>query len=151
MPLSTGASREHAARLAQLPNVQMNGVAASRARLRDLGFDVALIARDAAQIEQRACCYESGRLPVRELEPVEFLAYYADGPITAEATVILLDGKVIPAGATYELRSRWFGRDEQVGDGQEKCAGKKRIVQRTFVDRGYLVLRFTPTADPTLS
>ncbi|MFC2037486.1 helicase-related protein, partial [Chloroflexota bacterium] len=31
--------------------------------------------------------------------------------------------------------------------GQEKGTGKKRYVQRTFVDRGYLVLRFMPTTD----
>jgi hypothetical protein len=142
-----------------LPNLLMtcaermrgSGVAASRDRLTDLGFDVSLAAHDAEQIERRARRYERDRLPVRELEPLEFLAYYADGPITAENTATLpaLSGKepvVIPTGATYELRSRWFRRDEQVGEGQEKGEGKKRYVQRTFVDRGYLVLRFAPTA-----
>jgi hypothetical protein len=128
-----------------LPNVLMSGVAASRDRLADLGFEVALTAHDAEQIGYRARRYERDRLPVRELEPLEYLAYFADGPITAQATAVLPDGTSIPAGATYELRSRWFRRDEQVGDGQEKGTGKKRYVQRTFVDRGYLVLRFSPT------
>jgi SAM-dependent methyltransferase len=128
-----------------LPNVLMSGVAASRDRLTDLGFEVSLTAHDAEQIEQRARRYERDRLPIRELEPMEFLAYFADGPITAQNTSTLPNGITIPAGATYELRSRWFRRDEQVGDGQERGEGKKRYVQRTFVDRGYLVLRFMPT------
>jgi hypothetical protein len=123
----------------------MSGVAASCDRLADLGFEVALTAHDAEQIEHRARRYERDWLPVRELEPLEYLAYFADGPITAQATAVLPDGTSIPAGAAYELRSRWFRRDEQVGDGQEKGTGKKRYVQRTFVDRGYLVLRFVPT------
>ncbi len=127
-----------------LPNVLMSGVASSRDRLTDLGFEVSLTAHDAEQIEQRARHYERDRLPLRELEPMEFLAYFADGPITAQNTSTLPNGITIPAGATYELRSRWFRRDEQVGDGQERGEGKKRYVQRTFVDRGYLVLRFMP-------
>jgi hypothetical protein len=127
-----------------LPNVLMSGVAASRDRLTDLGFQVTLTAHDAEQIERRALRYERDRLPVRELEPLEFLAYFADGPITARDTATLPDGTIIPAGATSELRSRWFRRDEQVGEGQERGEGKKHYVQRTFVDRGYLVLRFTP-------
>ena len=134
-----------------LPNVLMGGVADSRDRLTGLGFEVALTAHDAEQIERRARRYERDRLPVRELEPLEFLAYFADGPITAQDTATLPDGAgkepvVIPAGATYELRSRWFRRDEQVGEGSEKGEGKKRYVQRTYVDRGYLVLRFKPMA-----
>jgi hypothetical protein len=51
---------------------------------------------------------------------------------------------VIQQGATYELRSRWFRRDEEVGPGEQKGEGKKRYTQHTFVDRGYLVLRLTP-------
>jgi hypothetical protein len=134
-----------------LPNVLMGGVADSRDRLAGLGFEVALSDHDAEQIERRARRYERDRLPVRELEPLEYLAYFADGPITAQATATLPDGAgkepvVIPAGATYELRSRWFRRDEQVGEGSEKGEGKKRYVQRTYVDRGYLVLRFKPVA-----
>ena len=129
-----------------LPNILMSGVAASRDRLTDLGFEVALTAHDAEQIERRARRFERDRLPVRELEPLEYLAYFADGPITARASAALPDGNLIPAGATYELRSRWFRRDEQVGEGAEKGEGKKSYIQRTFVDRGYLVLRFTPAA-----
>ena len=127
-----------------LPNVLMSGVGESRDRLADLGFDVSLTAHDAEQIERRARRFRRDRLPVRELEPLEFLAYYADGPITAQATATLPGGAIIPAGATYELRSRWFRRDEQVGEGQQKGEGKKQYMQRTFVDRGYLVLRLTP-------
>ncbi|HFD39218.1 MAG TPA: hypothetical protein ENJ31_05140, partial [Anaerolineae bacterium] len=131
-----------------LPNILMGGVDQSRERLAALGFDVALTDHDAAQIELRARRYARDRLPIRELEPMEYLAYYADGPITAQATAALPGGAgeeavVLPAGATYELRSRWFRRDEQVGEAKEK--GK--YLQRTFVDRGYLVLRFTPAEE----
>jgi len=89
----------------------MSGVAASRDRLADLGFEVALSTHDAEQIELRAHRYERDRLPVRELEPLEYLAYFADGSITAQASAALPGGTVIHAGATYELRSRWFRRD----------------------------------------
>jgi hypothetical protein len=131
-----------------LPNVLISGVGESCDRLTELGFDVALTAHDAEQIELRARRFARDRLPVRELEPLEYLAYYADGPIVAKATATLPDGTAIPAGAAYELRSRWFRRDEEVGAGEEKGSGKKLYVQHTFVDRGYLVLRFTP-ATPT--
>ena len=129
-----------------LPNVLMSGVGESRDRLQDLGFDVTLTAHDAEQIERRARRFEGDRLPVRELEPMEYLAYFPDGPITARDTAQLPGGTLIPAGATYDLRGRWFRRDEEVGEGVEKGEGKRSYVQRTFVDRGYLVLRFTPAA-----
>ncbi len=127
-----------------LPNVLISGVGESRDRLTELGFDVSLTAHDAEQIELRARRFARDRLPVRELEPLEYLAYYADGPIVAKASATLPEGTVIRAGAAYELRSRWFRRDEEVGAGEEKGSGKKQYVQHTFVDRGYLVLRFTP-------
>jgi len=127
-----------------LPNILINGVETTRRRLTELGFEVTLTDHDAQQIELRARRYERDRLPVRELEPMEYLAYYEDGPITARATVRLPDGTLIPEGTTYELRSRWFRQEEQAGAEEEKGKGSKRYVQRTYVDRGYLVLRFTP-------
>jgi len=93
--------------------------------------------------------YGRDRLPIRDLEPMEFLAHFPDGPITARATVTLGNGVVIQQGATYDLRSRWFAPEEEVGAGEQKGEGKKRYTQHTFVDRGYLVLRLTPT-DPAL-
>ena len=127
-----------------LPNILMTGVEENRARLAALGFDVTLTEHDAEQIRLRARRFQRERLPIRELEPMEYLAYFEDGPITAANTVTFPGGVVIPAGAAYDLRSRWFRRDEEVGEGVEKGEGKKQYVQHTYIDRGYLVLRFTP-------
>ena len=132
-----------------LPNVLMAGVGPTKEALEGLGFDVSLTDHDASQLAIRARRYGRDRLPIRDLEPMEYLAHFPDGPITAKATVTLGNGVVIPEGATYDLRSRWFRREEEVGAGEQKGEGKKRYTQHTFVDRGYLILRLTP-ADPTL-
>ena len=127
----------------------MAGVEPTRDALEGLGFDVSLTDHDAGQLAIRARRYGRDRLPIRDLEPMEFLAHFPDGPITAKATVTLANGVVIPQGATYELRSRWFWREEEVGAGEQKGEGRSATPSHTFVDRGYLVLRLTPT-DPTL-
>ena len=129
-----------------LPNILMTGVDENRARLADLGFDVSLTDHDLEQIGRRARRFARDRLPIRELEPMEFLSRYPDGPITARNTATLPGGTVIPADATYDLRGRWFRREKEVGTGEEKGEGKKHYTQHTFVDRGYLVLRFAPAA-----
>lgn len=131
---------------ASLPNILIGGVERSRKQLASLGFAVTLSEHDAGQIARRAERYERDRLPVRELEPLEYLAYYPDGPITAEAPATLPDGTAIPAGATYDLRVRWY-RDDQIVESEDRGEGRKSYTRHTHIDRGYLVLRFRPLTE----
>lgn len=126
-----------------LPNILMSGVEESQERLEKLGFAVQLSEHDAAQIERRAERYHLDSRPIRELEPMEYLAYYRDGPITATATATLPDGTVILVGARYELRNRWYRKDEVVKE-EEGGEGKKAYLASTHLDRGFLILHFRP-------
>ena len=81
-----------------LPNVLMAGVEPTKDALEGLGFEVSLTDHDAGQLAIRARRYGRDRLPIRDLEPMEYLAHFPDGPITARATVTLANGVVIPRG-----------------------------------------------------
>ena len=128
-----------------LPNVLMAGSDETRRRLASLGFDVALTATDARQIGLAAERYQRERLPVRELAPMEYLAWYEDGPITAEKSVTIphagwqgADVQVLK-GHTYELQVRWERQANQVGDGELVGKGSKAYILRRYIDRGYTV------------
>lgn len=128
-----------------LPNVLMAGVATSQQRLQELGFTVEVTPHAAEALARRAKQYERERLPLRDLMPMEYLAWYPDGPITAKATVTMPDGTVVPVGATYDLRVRWY-RSTEEGKRETKGEGKSRVTVTTSVDRGFLILRFAPLA-----
>ena len=73
---------------AALPNVLMAGSETTRSDW-SLGFDVEMTEKDAGRIARAAKRYRRDRLPVRELEPMEYLAWYEDGPITAKESVTI--------------------------------------------------------------
>lgn len=141
-----GAMTDVANAYGSLPNVLMAGSERSRERLKTLGFEVELTPHDRAQIAVAAKRYARQRVPIRPLKPMEFLAYYEDGPITARADVVVPhagpDGEdySVVEGATYELRARWKRVDQIVRS--EPVEAKKAYIQHTHIDRGYMVFRF---------
>ena len=131
-----------------LPNVLMAGTDATTTRLQDLGFTVTTAPHDAEAIARAAKRYQRDRLPVRELAPMEYLAWYEDGPITAQASVNLPIGNEmsfveITEGATYDLQVRWERNAEQAGDAEQVGKGRDGFTLRHFIDRGYLTFTFT--------
>lgn len=143
-----GANTDLLQALASLPNVLIAGSEATAKRLASLGFDVDLTGQDAARIARAAGRYRRDRLPVRELEPMEYLAWYEDGPITARETTTLpnaapngVDVEVV-AGQTYALQVRWERHAQQVGEAEQAGRGRNAYTKRTYVDRGYLVFHF---------
>ena len=134
---------------AALPNVLMAGSEITSQRLASLGFDVELGDEDQARIARAAERYERDRLPVRELEPMEYLAWYDDGPITAKASVVIpgaglkrADVQVVE-GETYELQVRWERNAQQAGKAEQVGRGREGYILRRFIDRGYLTFDFT--------
>jgi len=134
---------------AALPNVLMAGSNVTQGRLASLGLDVEMTEKDAERIARAADRYRRDRLPVRELAPMEYLAWYEDGPITAENSVTIpgagkqgADVEVV-AGRTYELQVRWERRVQQVGQGEVVGKGRDSFILRKFIDRGYLTFDFT--------
>jgi len=133
---------------ASLPNVLMAGSETTHRRLASLGFDVEVTEEDSERIARAAECYGRDRLPVRELSPMEYLAWYDDGPITARESIAIpgagmdrTDVEVV-AGHTYELQVRWERNAQQVGQGERVGKGRDAFIKRTFIDRGYLVFHF---------
>ncbi len=131
-----------------LPNVLMAGTDTTITRLQGLGFTVATSEHDAAAIAHAAKRYQRDRLPVRELAPMEFLAWFEDGRITAKASVNLPvgDGTTsveIVEGATYDLQVRWERNAEQAGEAEQIGKGRDAFTLRHHIDRGYLVFHFT--------
>jgi SAM-dependent methyltransferase/superfamily II DNA or RNA helicase len=133
---------------AALPNVLMAGSEATSTRLASLGFDVQMTDEDAEQIRLAAERYQRERLPVRELAPMEYLAWYEDGPITAEKSVTIprarRDGTDVGIleGETYDLQVRWERQAKQVGQAEQVGKGSKGYVKRQYIDRGYMVFHF---------
>ena len=133
---------------AAIPNILMSGSDTAQERLASLGLDVELTEKDSIRIARAAQRYRRDRLPVRELEPMEYLAWYEDGPITAKvSTTIPLAGKggtcvEVEQGHTYDLQVRWERRSQQVGQAEEIGTGRDAYFKRTYVDRGYLVFHF---------
>jgi len=134
---------------ATLPNVLMAGSETSQKRLASLGLGVEMTEDDAERIARAAERYRRDRLPVRELAPMEYLAHYDDGPITAENSVTIphagkgrTDVEVV-AGQTYDLQVRWERNSEQVGQGERVGKGRDSFIMRKFIDRGYLTFDFT--------
>ena len=72
---------------AALPNVLMAGSNTTEKRLRSLGLDMEMTVKDSGRIALAAKRYRRDRLPVRELAPMEYLAWYEDRPITAKESV----------------------------------------------------------------
>lgn len=131
-----------------LPNVLMAGSETTIQRLSTLGFEVTVTPHAAAAIARAARRYQRERLPVRELAPMEYLAWYEDGPLTAQATVTLPVGNgstsvQIVAGETYELQVRWERHTEQAGPSEQIGKGRDAFTLRHHIDRGYLVFTFT--------
>ncbi len=132
-----------------LPNILIAGAEKTECRLRALGFDVAVPDVERERIARAAQQYRRDRLPVRELSPMEFLAWYDDGPIVPKADVLLPRGASnaqpvqIISGTTYDLQVRWERDAEQAGEDESFGKGRDAFVLRTYVDRGYLVFHFT--------
>jgi superfamily II DNA or RNA helicase len=132
-----------------LPNVLMGGSEETERRLASLGFNVAMTEKDAEQIGLAAERYQRERLPVRELAPMEYLAWYEDGPITAEKSVTIPDAHKdetdirVLEGETYELQVRWERRAKQVGEAESVGKGRRAYVLRKCIDRGYMTFHFT--------
>ena len=102
-----------------------------------LGFDVETTPRDEEQIAHAAKRYARQRVPIRELEPTEYLAYCSDGPLTAKASAVVpaaAGGEDYPVveGATYELRARWKRFDTVVKS--ETVETKKSYIKHTHID-----------------
>jgi len=149
-----GAMTDVANAYGSLPNVLMAGADTSREQLGVLGFDVAITSHDEEQIAHAAKRYARQRVPIRELEPTEYLAYYSDGPITAKASAVVPvaaggEDYQIVKGATYELRARWKRFDTVVKS--EPVEAKKSYIKHTHVDRGYMVFRFTDEESHTFT
>jgi predicted RNA methylase/superfamily II DNA or RNA helicase len=134
---------------AALPNVLMAGAERTEERLASLGLEVEMTEEDAERIARAADRYRRDRLPVRELAPMEYLAWYEDGPITAESPVTIphagKDGTDIEvvSGQTYELQVRWERNTQQVGQAEQVGKGRDGYLKRKFIDRGYLTFDFT--------
>jgi predicted RNA methylase/superfamily II DNA or RNA helicase len=134
---------------AALPNVLMAGADRTKGRLASLGLEVAMTDEDSERIARAADRYRRDRLPVRELAPMEYLAWYEDGPITAENSVTIphagkggTDVEVV-SGQTYELQVRWERNTQQVGQAEQVGKGRDGYLKRKFIDRGYLTFDFT--------
>jgi len=137
-----------------LPNVLIRGIDQSTVLLADVGFDVHVSEQSRERIERMAARYAWERLPLRELHPVEHLAWYDDGEMVAQTDVTIpeasADGKdvKVKAGASYTLRVRWqriseVAQTEEIKSMDQK--GKTKTgVKKTWIDRGYLVFRLRP-------
>ncbi|MFZ5915605.1 MAG: helicase-related protein [Chloroflexota bacterium] len=153
-----GAATDVANAYGSLPNVLIAGAETTRQRLADLGFEVEVTPHDQAQIAVAARRYARLRLPVRELEPMEYLAWFNDGPITARATVVVPyagpegeDVQVVE-GQTYDLRARWERVDQVVESKAVEGKGKsKSYIEHTHLDRGYMVFRFADDGGRTFT
>ena len=129
---------------ASLPNILMAGAEITEDRLQALGLEVHTSVKDRTEIERAAKLYARDRLPIRELSPMEYLAWYEDGPITAKATLEIPGCDVtVETGSTYELRVRWERNAEQAGQAENVGKGRDAFIKRTYVDRGYLTFDFT--------
>lgn len=138
---------------ASLPNVLMAGAETTQERLASLGLDVEMMEEDASRIARAAERYRRDRLPVRELSPMEYLAWYEDGPITAKASLTIpgagakgTDVQVVE-GQTYDLQVRWERNAKQAGMAEQMGKGRNAYILRTYIDRGYLVFHFTGERD----
>jgi predicted RNA methylase/superfamily II DNA or RNA helicase len=134
---------------ASVPNVLRSAADQTKQRLASLGLEVEMTEEDAERIARAADRYRRDRLPVRELAPMEYLAWYEDGPITAENSVTIphagkdgTDVEVV-SGQTYELQVRWERNTQQVGQAEQIGKGREGYLKRTFIDRGYLTFDFT--------
>jgi hypothetical protein len=137
-----------------VPNVLIRGIGRSQELLEALGFEASVTPHDRERVERMAWRYRRERLPLRELHPVEYLAWYDDGPVTAEADVTIPgagpeeEDVEVHKRDTFHLRVRWE-RSSEVAKTENKTGtrnGKKvSFTERTYVDRGYLVFRLTPT------
>ncbi|MCJ7551156.1 MAG: SNF2-related protein, partial [Anaerolineae bacterium] len=133
---------------ASVPNILMAGADQSAERLRSLGFTVEVSDEEKDRIARSAEKYRRDRLPVRELSPMEYLAWYEDGPITAKAGITIPraakgSGSIaVVEGETYDLQVRWERNEEQAGEDLTVGKGRSSYIMRTFIDRGFLVFRF---------
>jgi superfamily II DNA or RNA helicase/SAM-dependent methyltransferase len=132
-----------------LPNVLVSAADKTKERLASLGLEVEMTEEDAERIARAADRYRRDRLPVRELAPMEYLAWYEDGPITAENSVTIphagkdgTDVEVV-SGQAYELQVRWERNTQQVGQAEQVGKGRDGYLKRKFIDRGYLTFDFT--------
>jgi len=134
-----------------LPNILINGSERATQQLSTLGFAVALTDHDRQSIALAAKRYLRERLPLQELSPMEYLAWYNDGPITAKAEA---NAPSLPtpfvAGRQYDLQVRWEREAAQVKE-EDFGEGKDAYTLRTYVDRGYLIFRFTNPATGTVT
>jgi predicted RNA methylase/superfamily II DNA or RNA helicase len=134
---------------ASVPNVLRSAADLTKQRLASLGLEVEMTEEDAERIARAADRYRRDRLPVRELAPMEYLAWYEDGPVIAENSVTIphagkdgTDVEVV-SGHTYELQVRWERNTQQVGQAEQVGKGRDGYLKRKFIDRGYLTFDFT--------
>jgi hypothetical protein len=138
-----------------LPNVLIRGVPQTTGLLASVGFDAHVSEQSRQRIERMAARYEWERLPLRELHPAEYLAWYDDGEVVAQADAVIpgagAEGKDVrvEANTSYTLRVRWQ-RISEVAQSEEiksidKKGKAKTGVKKTWIDRGYLVFRLRPS------